>query len=192
MYCCIGTNCILVESHNHHRIRLKRPHEPEQNERIVIYHSLHLAILQLLLIALAQVIRAMQPIQHANDAEINYELLVMRIMASRNAAQEIVPAVHRRGLQQLQAYPREIRQHVHVEQLCRDDEREQVRKQVLDRMCVLRREGHGRREEVVLLVDALVQRRGVQEPVDVVEEDLAHGETEDDVADEFEERGDAW
>lgn len=134
----------------------------------------------------------MQPIQHANDAEINYELLVMRIMASRNAAQEIVPAVHRRGLQQLQAYPREIRQHVHVEQLCRDDEREQVRKQVLDRMCVLRREGHGRREEVVLLVDALVQRRGVQEPVDVVEEDLAHGETEDDVADEFEERGDAW
>lgn len=89
---------------------------------------------------------------------------------------EVVPAVHARRLYQLCGEEQRKGQDVRVHDHHGEHDGDGVREQVLHGVRVLRGEGHGRRELVVLLVDAGVDLGVVQGAVRGVEGDLAQGE----------------
>lgn len=74
----------------------------------------------------------------------------------------------------------------------RQDDREDIGQPVFDRVGILRGEGHGSGELVVLFVDMLVDFRVVEGAVEGVEEDLAKGEGVDEIGGNLPKRGVRW
>ena len=85
--------------------------------------------------------------------------------------------MHRSRFGQLQREESPVGEDVAAQWLRWQGNWEDVGEDVLDGMCVLCCQSDGCCEAVVLLVDPCVERPGVEEAVDVVEEDLADEET---------------
>lgn len=146
-------------------------------------------LLRLLSLQPQPLIGPVKPVQHADAPKVDIEPLVMPVMLSRRAAEEIVAAVHRRSLDQLPRKKHPHGQDVRAQQQGRQRDRQGVGHNVLDRMRILRREGDRRGELVVYLVDALVEVAHVEEPVRIIEECLTHDDADDEVARELGQRG---
>ncbi|KND86965.1 hypothetical protein TOPH_08444, partial [Tolypocladium ophioglossoides CBS 100239] len=134
-------------------------------------------------------IRPVRPVQQPNPPKVHVKALMMAVVLPRRAAQEVVAAVHRRRLDQLPGHKRPHGQHVRAQHQRRQRHGQRIGDDVLDRVRVLRGKGHGRREAVVRLVDAPVEDAHVQQPVRVVEEHLARGDAQRQVAHEAGGRG---
>lgn len=104
------------------------------------------------------------------------------------AVEKIVPAMHRRRLDQLKRQKQPQGQDMRAQQHRRQDNRQRVGEDVLQRVGVLRRKGHRCGEFVVRLMYALVQRPPVEQSVRVVEERLTSERADDEVPRNFGQR----
>ena len=95
--------------------------------------------------------------------------------------------MHRSSLHQLKSKKRPISQNMRVQNLRRQRHRNNIRKQMLNRMGVLRCQRNRSSEAVMLFVDPRVQRTGVQEAMRVVEQHFSHHQAEDKIPYENEE-----
>lgn len=127
----------------------------------------------------------MQVIQNPDAPKIHIKPLVMPIVLPSRTAKEVKPAVHRRRLDELPRDKHPHGHHVHPQRQRRQRNGQHVGHDVLQRVRVLRRKGHRRREPVVHLMHAPVQPPRVQQPVGVVEEGLARGDADGYVAAQF-------
>lgn len=124
----------------------------------------------------------MNPVQQPNPPKVDIKPLMMAIMLLRRAVEKVIATVHRRRLNQLPRNKQPERQHMHAQHNRRHHNRQRVRDDMLHRVRILRGKGHRRRELVVRLMNASVQGTPVQQPVGVVEHDLAGQDTNQNVA----------
>ena len=126
----------------------------------------------------------MNKVQQPYPAKVHVETLVVTVMLASGAAEEVIAAVDGGRLEQLRGQKRP-----HCDDMSAQQERWQgygqgVGEDVLDGVSVLRGKSHGGREPVVDFVDAGVERAPVEQPVGVVEEDLADEDADGKVPDE--------
>ncbi|ATY64585.1 hypothetical protein A9K55_004293 [Cordyceps militaris] len=124
----------------------------------------------------------MKPVQQSQSPKIHIKALMVPVMLPSQAVEEVVAAVHRRRLDELAGEEQPEGEDMGAQQQRGQDNRQGVGDEVLERVGVLRRERDGRREAVVRLVHAPVQRPPVQQPVRVVEERLPRERAHDEVA----------
>lgn len=82
--------------------------------------------------------------------------------------------MHRSSLHQLKSKKPPISQDMRVQNLRRQRHGNNIRKQMLNRMCVLRCQRNGSSEAVMLFMDPRVQKSGVQEAMRVIEQHFSH------------------
>jgi hypothetical protein len=148
----------------------------------------------------------MQPIQPPQAPKVNQKLLMMQIMHPRTASQKVISTVristiflpvqesvlskgkryeglpmHRSSLHQLKSKKRPISQNMRAQNLRRQRHGNNIGKQMLNRMCVLRCQRNGGSEAMMLFMDPRVQRPGVQEAMRVVEQDFSHHQTDNKI-----------
>lgn len=132
----------------------------------------------------------MKPIQEAYTTKKDIKSLMMPVMLPRSPSKEIIAAVCRRRLNQLKGEKGPHGQHMRSQYHGRQGNWQRVGEHVLQRVRILRREGHGSGELVVDLVDTLVEPADVQRAVGVVEERFAGEQADYKVAGELKQAGD--
>ena len=150
-----------------------------------LMHAIIQSVISFLLVLCLplQLICPMHPIQKSNRAIIQIELLMMQIMHACLAREEIIPAMHCRRVHQLVAHVQPKCQDVAAQDLRRQCDWQDICKELLDWVRVLRRDSNGGSEAMVLLVDVFVKHgKGVEEAVDIVEEDFAEDERESNIS----------
>lgn len=126
------------------------------------------------------------PIDPSHRPKISPEPLVMKIMMLRPAAPEIIPAVDAGRLDKLIGQEPPHGEQIRPQHHRRQGDRQGIREQLLQRMAVLRGQGHGGGELVMGLVESSVQRGNMQDPMGNIKEDLAEQPAAQKIPGEFE------
>lgn len=142
-------------------------------------------ILNLLLVLLLQLVRAVHPIKQPNRAIVQVEFLMMQIMHLGLAVEKVIATVHSGSVEKLIGQVDPERQHMAVQQLRRKRDGQRVGENLLNRMSKLSSECDWCSEPVMFFVDPLVKVWDVQQTVAVVEQSLAYDEAEKDVPQDF-------
>jgi len=98
---------------------------------------------------------------------------MMQIMHLRRIIKKIIATMNRRRFQEFEGEKEPIGENMAPEDLRWKRDREDVGKQVLERVGVLSRQCNGCDEAVVLLVYADVESLGMEQSVGVIEENFA-------------------
>ena len=109
--------------------------------------------------------------------------LVMPVMLLRQVGPEIIPRVDGGGLDKHQAEEDPKRDDMRAQQHRGEDDGDDVRDDVFDRVRILGSQRTRRREPVMDLVDIRIQALGVEKPVRVVEQSLSYEEREQQIPD---------
>jgi hypothetical protein len=111
---------------------------------------------------------------------------MMQVMHLCRIIKEVIATMDRRCFREFKRKKDPVRENMALENLRWDRDRQDIGEEMLKRMSVLGCERDGCGETVVLLVDADVERLGMEQSVGVIEEDFAQKKAEDKVSNYFE------